>query len=381
MAVVRSYTDKKGVVSFQAIVRKKGHKPLSKMFSKEADAWKWARGAEVDIERHVFIDTKEASITTLADALDRYEEVAKKNKGYSMEKVRINVWRRGKLAARAISTLRSKDFDEYRDQRRADGISDATIRNDLAVIAAIFKHFDYGISNPIVKTVKTLAVAEKRSRRLSALEQKYLMAQLDNTQCSDPKRANKWIPLVTRFAIETAARISEIIGKDRVVDKDGSVLSTATPGLIWENVNIDKCVVKFMDTKNGENRFAPLSPAAIECLERARELNPVLRGQVFPTTNSAIKQAWQRAKKRAQEQYKADGGNDPDFLVDFRFHDNRHEAASRWAREFDVKQLQMVTGHKDIRSLMRYVNPDEDDVALLAAKMADSQNQKLKAAG
>lgn len=367
MATVRQRKNGK----WQAIVRKQGHAPISKMFIKEEDAQKWARGAEVDIERHVFIDTKEASITTLSDALNRYEEVAKRNKGYAMEKVRIEVWKRGKLAQRAISTLRSKDFDEYRDMRRADGISDATIRNDMAVIAAVFKHFDYGISNPTAKTVKTLAVAEKRSRRLSALEQKYLMEQLDNTRCSDPKRANKWIPLVTRFAIETAARISEIIGKDKTVD------TAAVPGLIWANVNLDKAVAKFIDTKNGESRFVPLSPPAVECLHQARELNPVLRGSVFTTTNSAIKQAWQRAKKRAQDQYKADGGKDDEFLVDFRFHDNRHEAASRWARDFDVKQLQMVTGHKDIRSLMRYVNPDEDDVALLAAKMAEVHKTKV----
>lgn len=356
---------------WQAIVRKKGYPTQYKMHLTKFDAEKWATLIESEMIRSVFRDDKEASETTLSDALTRYEEVAKKNKGYSMEKVRIEVWKRGKLAKRAISTLRSKDFDEYRDQRRTDGISDATIRNDLAVIAAIFKHFDYGVSNPTAKTVKTLALAAKRSRRLSALEQKYLMAQLDNTQCSDPKRANKWIPLVTRFAIETAARISEIIGKDRIIDKDEVVISTATPGLIWENVNIEKCIVKFIDTKNGENRFAPLSPAAIECLEHARKLNPVLRGQVFPTTNSAIKQAWQRAKKRARDQYKVDGGMDPDFLVDFRFHDNRHEAASRWSRDFDIKQLKMVTGHKDIRSLMRYVNPDEDDVALIATKMAE----------
>ncbi len=121
------------------------------------------------------------------------------------------------------------------------------------------------------------------------------MTQLDNTQCSDPKRANKWIPLVTRFAIETAARISEIIGKDKTAD------TAAVPGLIWANVNLDKAVAKFIDTKNGESRFVPLSPAAVECLQQARELNPVLRGPVFPTTNSAIKQAWQRAKKRAQD--------------------------------------------------------------------------------
>ena len=357
---------------WQAIIRKKGHALISKTFIKEDDAQKWARGAEVDIERHVFVDTKEANITTLADALDRYDEIAQKNKGYAMEKVRIRVWKDSKLAKRSIITLRSKDFDEYRDQRRADGISDATIRNDLAVIAAVFKHFDYGIPNPTLKTVKTLTVAEKRNRRLSALEQKYLMAQLDNTQCSDPKRANKWIPLVTRFAIETAARISEIVGKDKTVD------TAAVPGVIWENVNLEKAVAKFIDTKNGESRFVPLSPAAIECLLQAREMNPVLRGPVFPTTNSAIKQAWQRAKKRAIAQYRADGGTDSDFLFDFRFHDNRHEAASRWARIFDTKQLQMVTGHKDIRSLMRYVNPDEDDVALIASRMAEAQ--KVKAA-
>ena len=358
---------------WQAIIRKKGHTPISKTFIKEEDAQKWARGAEVDIERHVFVDTKEAATTTLAEALDRYDEVAKKNKGYKMEKSRIRAWKSTKLARRAIVTLRSKDFDGYRDQRRAEGASDATIRNDLAVVAAVFKHFDYGIPNPVINTVRTLAVAEKRSRRLSALEHQYLMSQLNDTQCSDAKRSNKWLRLVTLFAIETAARLSEIVGKDKTAD------SAATPGLVWENVNIDKAVAKFIDTKNGESRFVPLSPAAIECLQQARTMNPVLRGPVFPTTNSAINQAWQRAKKRARDQYKADGGEDENFLMDFRFHDNRHEAASRWARIFDTKQLQLVTGHKDIRSLMRYVNPDEDDVALIASRMAEAQ--KVTATG
>ncbi|MEI7457224.1 MAG: site-specific integrase [Nitrosomonadales bacterium] len=370
MAVIRNYTDKKGVMSFQAIVRKKGHKPLSKMFSKEADAIKWAKGVEVDIERHVFIDTKEASVTTLADALDRYEEVAKKNKGYSMEKYRIDVWRRHDLANRSIVSLRTKDFDDYRDKRREEGMSDATIRNDFAVIAAIFKHFDYGMSSPTIKTTKTLATAKKRSRRLTKQEEEYLLAELDDTNCSDPKRTNKWIPLVTRFAIETAARLSEIVGKDKTADE------AAVPGLVWENVQIQKCICKLIDTKNGESRFVPLSPAAIECLAQAQKLSPEKRGPVFPTTNSAIKQSWQRAKKRAQSLYKARGGTDPDFLVDFRFHDNRHEAASRWARDFDQTKLKMITGHKDTRSLDRYINANEEDVAMIAAKMAEVQNTK-----
>lgn len=358
---------------YQAVVRKKGHATQYKMFSKEDDAIKWAKQTEVDMERNVFIDNKEASTTTLADALNRYEAIAKQNKGYEAERYRIDAWKSHKLSNRTIATLRSKDFDEYRDQRRAEGVSDATIRNDLAIIAAIFKHFDYGMSNPTTKTVKTLAVAEKRSRRLSALEQKYLMAQLADTQCSDPKRANNWIPVVTRFAIETAARLSEIVGKDKTKTED------AKPGLIWGNVNLEKSICKLIDTKNGESRFVPLSPAAIECLKQARELKAALRGPVFHTSASAIKQSWQRAKIRAKKQYKEDGGKDLDFLVDFRFHDNRHEAASRWARDFDLVKLKMITGHKDARSLLRYVNPDEEDVALIAAKMAEVQ--KVKAVG
>ena len=367
MAYIRQYEDSQ---KYQAVIRKKGYPTQSKVFTNGDDAIKWAKGIEVDMERNVFIDTKEASITTLADALDRYEEVAKKNKGYFMEKYRIDAWRRSMLAKRAISTLKSKDFDEHREQRRTDGVSDATIRNELAVIAAIFKHFDYGMTSPTTKTVKTLATAKKRSRRLDDIEQKYLLAQLEDTQCSDPKRANKWIPLVTQFAIETAARLSEIVGKDKTKD------DPAVPGLIWENVHIDDSICQLIDTKNGESRFVPLSPAAIECLNQARELNTVLRGPVFPTTNSAIKQAWHRAKKRAQDQYKADGGQDANFLVDFRFHDNRHEAASRWARDFDQTKLKMITGHKDTRSLDRYINANRDDIALIAAKMAEVQKAK-----
>jgi integrase len=367
MATIKFYS-KSG--KHQAIIRKKGHATQYKMFSKEDDAIKWAKQTEVDMERNVFVDSKEASTTTLIDALGRYEAIAKQNKGYESERYRIDAWKASKLAKRTIATLRSKDFDEYRDQRRAEGVSDATIRNDLAVIAAIFKHFDFGMTNPAAKTIKTLAMAEKRSRRLTALEQKYLMAQLLDTGCSDPKRANLWIPVVTRFAIETAARLSEIVGKDKTKTEK------AIPGLIWENVNLEKSICKLIDTKNGESRFVPLSPTAIECLKQARELKAALRGPVFHTSASAIKQSWQRAKIRAKKQYKEDGGKDQDFLVDFRFHDNRHEAASRWARDFDLVKLKMITGHKDARSLLRYVNPDEEDVAAIAATMAKVQKPK-----
>lgn len=362
MAAFKYYEDSG---KWQAIVRKKGYPTQYKTFKTKFEAEKWATVTEANMIQNVFVDNKEATTTTLADALKLYADYAKKNNnGFEMELNRIDRWKAGNLGQRPISSLRSKDFDEYRDQRRSDGISDATIRNDLAIIAAVFKHFDYGMDSPTKKTVKTLASSEKRDRRLSKLEEQYLMAQLDDTRCSDPKRANKWIAITARFSIETSARRSELLGFDK------TKYAPSSPGLLWENVDLDNCVCEFIDTKNGTDRFSPLSPAAIKCLEQARNLNPATKGAVFLTTNSAIKQAWHRAKIRAQDQYKADGGEDKNFLVDFRWHDNRHEAASRWSNEFDIKTLKIVTGHKDTRSLMRYINPDKSDVANVAAKMA-----------
>lgn len=350
---------------WQAIIRKKGYPVLYKTFKLKDDAVKWATVIEASMIQNVFVDNKEASSTTLSDALDRYKDYAKEhNKGFEMEFNRIERWKAGKLGQRALSSLRSKDFDEYRDMRRADGISDATIRNDLAVISALFKHFDYGMNSPATKTFKTLATSEERDRRLTKIEEEYLLEQLDNTQCSNPKRANKWIPIIARFSIETSARRSELVGFDKTKN------SPSYPGLLWENVDFENCVCKFIDTKNCTDRFAPLSPNAIEQLLIAKKLNPADTGPVFLTTSSAIKQAWARAKTRAQKKYKADGGEDTGFLIDYRWHDNRHEAASRWSNEFDIKTLKIVTGHKDIRSLMRYVNPDKNDVAKVAKLMS-----------
>lgn len=66
--------------------------------------------------------------------------------------------------------------------------------------------------------------------------------------------------------------------------------------------------------------------------------------------------------------------------MDFRFHDNRHEAASRWAQDFDQIKLKMITGHKDPKSLDRYITANEGDIGLIAAKMAEVQSSKATAA-
>jgi integrase len=81
-----------------------------------------------------------------------------------------------------------------------------------------------------------------------------------------------------------------------------------------------------------------------------------------------------RALARAREQYendchKAGIEGDSGFLRGLRLHDARHDAITRWAEtgQLSVHELLMVSGHRDTKTLSRYVNLKASD---LAAKLA-----------
>lgn len=357
-----------------AKIRMKGEKEsqtfydIAKPFkSAKKQAEEWATEVERQIKQGIFKACSLAKSVTLLQALDTYEkDFAIKNKGYHVEKYKIEAWRKWKYSTCKLSELSDSKFIEYRDKRR-ETVADSTIKLEFAVLSAVFKHTKYDIVNPAAEINKTLAVAKKRDRRLKSLEQDYLLAELFDTKCSDEKRANRYILLVVIFAIETACRLSEIV-------KDTTKHSTT--GILIENVKLDKSIAKIFDTKNGADRFVPLTPSAVESITKAVELHNSIRGAVFNTTAGAVKQAWNRAKKRAIDQYTADGGKDDNFLKNFHFHDLRHEAASRWKKDFSIARLKDLTGHKDIRSLVRYLNSSEEDIEEMAQEMAEIQAKK-----
>lgn len=360
-----------------AKIRLKGHNesrtfyPLGKKTARQL-AEKWAEDEEEKILAGNYKSEVKARTTTLLVALDVYDKgFASKLKGYSTEIYRINMWRRWKYKETKLSDLTQAMFDEFRDDRRKS-VTDGSIRLDLAVITAVFSNTDYSIPNPAAATIATLDAAKKRERRLRPVEQPYILDAVFDTKCSDRERANQYLPYVVIFGVETACRMSEIVPDAR----------DHTTGVLREHAVLDgdKSIAKIFNTKNGADRYVPLTPSAIEAVERALALSKAKSGPVFRTTASAIKQAWGRAKKRARKQYEADCVKagveiDKSFLVDFHFHDLRHEAASRWKKFFDIHRLQDLTGHKDIRSLSRYMHSDEDDIKDMAAEMAVIQNK------
>ncbi|BBE51878.1 integrase family [Ferriphaselus amnicola] len=344
---------------WQAIVRKRGQAPQYRSFDFKQDAQDWSADVETKINRRVFSDLASAREKTLGDALDEYAEYVKsRHRGANIELFRIDRWKSHQLSKRCIADITSEDIELFRKARQAEGVKDGTIRNDINVLRAAWKHGDFKVECPVARSFRVLKPADERDRRLSELEERYLFAALSSTQCSRPDKANRWLSLVARFAIETSARLGEVMS------------------LRWERVDMKAAVATLLkeDTKNGEARLVPLSPGALDTLKSARALNPALTGPVFQTTRSAFDQGWKRAKARARKAYENDCRAsslpvDLGFLDDFRFHDFRHEAASRWALQFSHFDLKQITGHKDDRSLARYVNKSREDVSEIARKM------------
>lgn len=327
---------KRGDLQWEAQIRKKGFDSVSKTFNTRAKAEDWAKVIESEMVRGIFVDRSEAEGTTLSEALERYErEVSKAKKGYEQEKWRIKAWRGGPLAKRSLASLRGADFSKWRDDRLKN-VSPATVRLDLALLSHLFcyatKEWGIAVANP-VQSIRMPKVSNARERRFEENEEEKLLEALADSGAG--QRSNHWMRPLVIIAIETAMRQSEILS------------------LEWDKVYLDKGFlrargVEGRSTKNEDAyRDVPLSNRARNTLEM---LPRSIGGNVFPTTQSAVKQAFVRACERAD-------------IKGLHFHDLRHEATSRLAEKLALHELMKVTGHKDTRMLARYYHPRAEDLA------------------
>jgi integrase len=179
--------------------------------------------------------------------------------------------------------------------------------------------------NPI-PLVKKPASPQGRNRILTEEELGRLYAALT----PKIKSSNHWILPLTKFAIATAMRRSEILG------------------LQWKYVDLQKRIAFIPLTKNGESRLVPLSSMAIEIL---KSLPRNLNGTVFPVNGTTLSAAIDKARIKAQ-------------IEDFHFHDLRHMAITRMAKKLpNLIELSAVSGHRSLAMLKRYYHPNPEQLA------------------
>ena len=304
---------------WRGVVRRKGYPHLKKTFKRKADAEKWARQIESEMDRGVFISRREAENTTLGELLDRYaNEISEKKKGVVKELSVIKIFKETDLAKMYIAAIQGKHLAKYRDQLISENLSGSTIKRRFSLLqnlynVAIKEWSISGIENQVQKI--TIKVDEnERSRRFNdGEEEKLLKVTLEY---------NTNIYNIIIFALETAMRRSEITA------------------LKWNDINFESSVITVRISKNGFSRTIPMS---IKCKELLKSLT-IENDKVFNIRNDSITQAFSRICKRAK-------------IEDLRFHDLRHEAVSRlFEKDFNIMEAASVSGHKDLRMLKRYTH-------------------------
>jgi len=309
---------------WQAKVRRGDAAPISRTFRTQADAEAWARKQESEIERGVWRDGTEAESTTLTECLVRYiDEWVPRKADPARERSHVNALRILPLARRSMARIRSADVASVRDAWREDGHAPATIVRRLAVLSRVFNlaRREWGMDSLVnpVETVSKPRVTNARNRRITNEEIDALSTATGSAE----------LGIFIRLAVETAMRRGELCN------------------LRWEHVDLKACTAHLPHTKNGASRTVPLSTRAIAAL---RSLPRRLDGQVFGLKPDSVTQAFDRACQRAS-------------LAGLHFHDLRHEATSRLADLLQAHELAKVTGHKDMRMVLRYYHPRASDLA------------------
>jgi integrase len=177
----------------------------------------------------------------------------------------------------------------------------------------------------------------KRRRRLLPAEEKALFGRLRQIARKKRKTRMHW-RLLVRLALVTGARLQELVLAE---------WSEFQSDIVW--------VIPAAHCKSGEWRPVPLGRAARRIITLLKKLRNPDDLRLFHALGSPL------AVSVSFHNYVKQAG-----IVDFRFHDLRHEAISRWymfERQLDERHLSCMVGHTSLSQTRDYVLLRADELA------------------
>jgi integrase len=201
----------------------------------------------------------------------------------------------------------------------------STVRRRLFALSAMLtvavRYYDWLQTNPMFKVIYP-SEGPGRMRFLSDEELPRLLAACRRS-------ANPHLHLVVVLAITTGARKNELLF------------------LRWRDVDLERGLLLFAQTKNKERRVVPARGEALTLLRR-RYGAPRADAWVFPRADGLkpvlIEDAWRTARRRAR-------------ITNLHFHDLRHTAASYLAMSgASLRDIAEILGHKSLKQTMAYAH-------------------------
>jgi len=337
---------REGITKHRVKVRLKGFQIETATFDRLTDAKKWASSTESAMREGRYFKTSAARKHSMIDLIDRYirEVLPKKPKSMATQKTQL-LWWKNQLGHLVLADVTPAVIVEQRDKlanslsARKKLTSSSTVNRYMAALGHAFtvaiKEWNWLEISPMTKVSK-LKEPRGRVRFLSEEERKKL---LDICEISSYPH----LYLIVVLALSTGARKTEILS------------------LKWQDIGFERGVITLHETKNGERRLLPITGLALDLLQVHAKIRRLHSDFVFPSKNGLtyidITTPWESAVKRAG-------------IVDFRFHDLRHSAASYLAMSgATTAEIAEVLGHKTLEMVKRYSHMSESHTAGVVARM------------
>jgi integrase len=343
---IRKIVLEDGSLRYEARINRRGEKPLSKRFKTKMEAQKWKRSIDSSVDKgKPVMNPKTVLVKQVIDDYLKY----RKNSTAPLASNKINEYQRVTLDLGdfAIGKLSRDDVENWLTllQTKSRGIDKNKLERPPYAKASARKFYycfktavewhaakhNYHVNEFMFKLPRGVVPPPwdgRRSRRLKTHEEAALIeAGLDR---KDTFTKNDWRSIIG-FALATAMREQEIVlARWQDIFQDGQKI----------HVPKEHCKTK-------TDRVVLLSGVARKIIAEQMTICPKTESRIFfqfPDPKSVCI-AFNRLVKRAK-------------VIDFKFHDLRHEATSRLCEggKLSIMQLMEMTGHTSMITFKGYLH-------------------------
>lgn len=278
------------------------------------------------IAKGEYLGVFEEKKITFEDYAEIYLDFSKSNKSrnsYKRDQTSINRLKPF-FSTNYLFEILPQMIEEYKMKRLKEEVTPATINREVSCLRHMFNkavEWAFVIRNP-VRGVKLLKEPPGRIRYLEVKEIEALLTALD----SIPRKAGRYLKPIVVIALNTGLRKQEILK------------------MKWKNVNFHDRKITIDRTKTNDIRTIPMNETIYQALKKVpRHIDSEYvfcnkHGIPYGNVRKSFESALTIAK-----------------IEDFRFHDLRHTFASHLVMNgCDIRTVQQLLGHKEIRMTMRY---------------------------
>ncbi len=326
--------EKRGQSQYRVKLRLRGHPPESATFDRLTDAKRWAAETESAIRAGRWFQHIEAKRNTLSDLIERYRAEHLPHAGVrTHDRTKYLKFWAAELGDLTLAELTPARIVAVRNKllnmttRRGSKLKASSVNRSLSALRHCLsigvREFGVLDDNPMRK-VQQLQEPRGRTRFLSIEERAALL-----NEC---KMHSEGLYAIVVVALSTGARRGEILG------------------LRWPDVDLQRGLLTFHETKNGERRSVPLVNHAADLIRALAKVRRLDTNLVFPGSGPrplSIGKMFNNVLDRAG-------------IKDFHFHDLRHTAASYLAMNgATLAEVAEVLGHKTLQMVKRYAHLTE----------------------